>query len=366
MPSTDELQSESLRNLNFTDLYICVTDPNEPSRYNTVPRTGQKNKTSIVPERFRESVDALVNLIEKEVKSDFSLSFDEMRFRGVKLNAFGKIEWVVLRRFPAEVPSLDRLNFAPEVLRAFRSWAGRSGLIVIGGSTRAGKTTTACALLKDYLISNGQTAITIEDPIEFDMQGPHGEDGFCLQIPIDNDDDWADRLKDALRSAPRYIFIGEVRTAKAARNLLRAANSGHLVICTVHGGRVEETLSAIVQIAQSELGDMAPTLLADGLVAVVHQRLEGGIPVNNILSTQDASDDPIRSIIRAGKLQTLSSEIHKQGILRRKMNDVPEEKPKPSGASLQAAPSAAVAAKPRVVVVDQKKKGLFGSWGGNK
>ncbi len=276
-----------------------------------------------------------------------------MRLRGVHLNVFGDQRWVCLRRFPTEVPELDALSFAPDVLKAFQSWGRRSGLIVIGGSTRAGKTTTATALLRHYLREHGQVAITIEDPIEYDLQGRHGEEGFCLQIPVYKDDQWADRLKDALRSAPRYILLGEVRTTQAARNLLRAANSGHLVITTVHGGRVEETLSAIVQMAQAELQDMAMSLLADGLLAVVHQRIEGGRPVNEILSTRDDNSDLIRAMIRAGKLQTLSSEIARQRINRSRTAD--EEGSAPPRAASSSTRSAAAP----TTVAQPARKGWF-------
>ena len=319
MDDTDQ-EINSLKNLDFTDIYVCSSDAGEPSYYNTIPTKTEKNRTLLVPWEYKESIDALVQLINKIDKPNFSIDFGGMRFRGVRLNTLGNSKRVVFRRFPTEVPNLDDQNFTPDVLRTFKSWGKRSGLIVIGGSTRAGKTTTACSILKYFLINEGQTAITIEDPTEFDMQGPYGDNGLCLQMPVDNEEDWSEKLKEALRAAPRYILMGEIRTAKAAANVLRASNSGHLVICTVHGGRLEETLGAIIQMALPELGEMAQTLLADGLLAVVHQKIEGGVPVNNILATTDSTSDPIRNIIKTGKLNSLSTEIYKQSINRQRDN----------------------------------------------
>lgn len=334
---------ESLRELTFTDLYVCLSDQTEPARYQPKQKLGQAPGTFQVPPGYEHLLNSLVNQIRKEVRPVFSIDHDGMRMRGQLIHAVGGQEWAVMRRFPSEVPDLNNLNFSPSVLAAFREWGSRTGLVVIGGSTRAGKTTTACALLKDYLHEHLQTAITIEDPIEYDMQGASYPDGaFCLQMPVTEDMEWGERMRDALRAAPRYIFIGEIRTASGASQALRAANSGHLVICTVHGGRVEETLSAIVQNARPELGDMAISLLADGLVAVVHQRLEAGRPVNQILSTRDDTADPIRSIIRGGKLQTLSSEISKQATQREKSTPM---SPPPRQVTPQAGPRVAIAPK---------------------
>jgi twitching motility protein PilT len=349
----------ALRELDFTDLYVCLSSPEEISTYTPRQKPGSRPRNAVVPPQFAEAIDSLVKVIQKDHKAtNFSMDYDSMRMRGVHFRTTGGQEWVCLRRFPPEVPDLDNLGFSPDVLHAFKSWGKRSGLIVVGGSTRAGKTTTATALLKYYLQMHGQVAITIEDPIEYDMQGRHGEDGMCFQIPVHEEDHWADRMKDALRSGPRFILLGEVRTPAAARNLLRAANSGHLVITTVHGGRVEETLSSIVQIARNELGDMAMSLLADGLVAVVHQRLENGRPINQILATRDDSSDPIRVIIRAGKLQTLSSEIARQGISRRnEVNSMEKEvvKVTPKGVVRPAAQTATT-----VTAAPKKRWGLFG------
>ncbi len=310
-----------LSSLDFTDLYVRLDDRIE-SRYSPTPRQGQPMGCIPVPVEFDEQIDLLRSIIRKQPGSDFSVNISNMRLRVSKQNVLGGEQWVALRRFPLDLPELDRLNFRPDVLQAFRSWGRRTGLVVIGGATRAGKTTTAVALLNDWLRTHGRVAITIEDPIEYQMQGEIGDRGYCFQREVHEDSEWGEAVKTALRWAPRYIFLGEVRTPKAARNLLRAATSGHLALCTVHGGSVEETLSALVQIVQTELGETAWSLLADGLCAVVHQSLAQGRPNIYALQTDpNNAADPVRAAIRNRKLQLLGTEITKQEILRSKSSE---------------------------------------------
>jgi twitching motility protein PilT len=262
-------------------------------------------------------IDILRNNLRKARKENFALDHDGMRLRAVRYVVVNGNTWAALRRIPGVLPDIEDLGFRPEVLQAFRSWGYRKGLIVIGGATGAGKTTTAVSIIKDFLVNIGGTAYTVEDPVEFLMQGPIGSGGFVIQREVNEDPEWGDALKDALRSAPDYIFLGEVRTAAAARQLLRAATSGHLAICTVHGSSVEETLGAIIQIAESELGQMAYNLLADGLTAVVHQNIVRGKPQVRVLQTEAGKyGDPIRAAIRANKLNTLGTEIQRQAAVR--------------------------------------------------
>lgn len=306
-----------LSELDFTDLYVRL-DERAPARYNPFPRDSQTIQGNLeVPEDYDDDVNLLRMILGKHQHKDFSLTHGDMRLRSSRQKVFGGEEWCAMRRFPKELPVLDELGFRPEQLKTFRSWGRRNGLIVIGGATGAGKTTTAVGLLTDYLRTNGRLAVTIEDPVEYLMQGEIGERGYCFQNEVHEDDEWGEAVKTALRWKPRYIFLGEVRTAKAARNLLRAATSGHLVMCTVHGGSVEETLGALVQIALPELGETAYSLLADGLCAVVHQSIVQGRPNVFSLSTQDIASDPVRVAIRSQKLQQLGTYISQQEAQRK-------------------------------------------------
>lgn len=309
--------------LDFTDLYVRVddrlhTDGLSQSRYAPTPRRGSTlPRNMAVPDEYEAEIDLLRTTLIRQEHDDFALDIEGMRLRASRCDLFGDQRWVALRRLPLDPPRLDTLGYRPEILNEFKSWGNRSGLIVVGGATRAGKTTTAVGLLTEFQRMHGGVAVTIEDPVEFYLQGPQGEGGYSFQREVHADHQWGEAVKTALRWAPRYIFLGEVRTPGAAKWLLRAATSGHLALCTVHGGSIEETLSAILQIAGAELGETAPTILADGICAVVHQSIVQGKPNVHVLSTDPVASDPVRVAIRSGKLQTLGTEIEKQSILRK-------------------------------------------------
>ena len=314
-----------LSELDFSDLYVCLDQEggeSVPSRYNPAQRKEGRTPGCLrVPEIFEKEIDiSLRGLVVRQERDTFSIDIDDMRLRGSRISLMGDQRWVALRRFPLDAPDLNNLNFPPSVVEEFRQWGDRRGLILIGGETGAGKTTTAIALLTDYLKHYGKVAFTIEDPAEYFLQGEYGErgEGFCFQTEVHDDSGWEAMLKEAFRWKPRYIFVGEIRTAAAAKWVLRAGTSGHLVICTVHGGSIEATISSLIQIAQSELGETAKTQLAEGLCAVVYQELVRGRPKVKILTTDPNSVgmDKVKSIIREGKLEALAQQIDDQNRKR--------------------------------------------------
>lgn len=314
------MSNVKLSDLDFVNLYIRL-DAAAPSRYAPVQRPDARPMPGVidVPEQYEESIGYLCQQIQKISTKDFSLDLTDMRLRGAQRKMVGDEIWCCLRKIPPTAPDLDTLGFAPGIVEQFRTWGGRrGGLILVGGATSAGKTTTAVSILMDYLKRRGRVAYTIEDPVEFNLHGPVGQGGHCFQIEVREDKEWAEAMMTAMRFAPRYIFLGEVRTPAAARHLLRASVSGHLAMCTIHGGSIEETLASLLQTAEIELGETAKSLLADGLCAVVHQQLIKGAPQVQLLQVEGAggSAEGIRSAIRTGKLQTLGTYIYQQEAVR--------------------------------------------------
>lgn len=267
---------------------------------------------------------ALIRLISDDMAAFYKALEDG--YQGVPSYAikFGKIAYRVerimtvtgvqynCRRMPDSTPKLYDLGLPPMILNHLTALAKSSGLILFGGPTGMGKTTTASALMQEFLRTEGGFAYTIEDPPEMPLDGlyqaSNGALGLCKQTPVEHEQ-WGDGLKSALRSRPRYILVGEIRTPETASQTLRAATSGHLVISTVHANSVEDTLNAIIKyaIAAGLQEGLAADLLARGILAAVHQKLEGLQTLRPVLHAIFANPNPMaadqmRMAIREGKI----------------------------------------------------------------
>lgn len=306
-----------LRNFGFKDLYVQVgpdTSEGTESRYHKKSVMGQDTFGNYeVPHEYHSDIHRLRELLVKPKKKSFSVDFDGFRMRCVRYSTVNGQIWCCLRRISDVRPNLFKLNMPEGLPEMMVNWGRRDGLVIIGGSTGSGKTTTSIAMIEAWLSHFGGTLYAMEDPVEYLMQGRVGQ-GFAYQREVEEDYEWAEFIKDGLRSAPNYIFVGEVRDAKAARQLLRAATSGHCTLCTVHGSSIAESISAIAQNAREELGDMAYNLLAEGLTAVIYQTIKKGRPIIEVVETKEdgGSGDQVRQYIRAQKLSMLGTEISRQ------------------------------------------------------
>ena len=222
-----------------------------------------------------------------------------------------------LRRMPQIVPSIHNLGYDHRFVQYLLSLSGQSGLIIWGGATGTGKTTAISSLLTEFLNIEGGFAYTIEDPSEMPLEGEYqslnGSIGFCKQTEVKNDN-WSEPLKSALRSKPRYIFIGEIRTPGGACECLRAAISGHLVLTTIHASSIMDALSSLVKYASFSMSETsAYDILSRGLLGVVKQDLVGTESnrhpvVESLFANPDQNKGcQVRSIIRSGKLNLATS-----------------------------------------------------------
>ena len=130
---------------------------------------------------------------------------------------------------------------------------------------------------------------------------------------------WEEGLKSALRSKPRYILLGEIRTPEVASEALRAATSGHLVLSTIHANNVSDAVNSLVKYAASSgiSEEMAYDLVANGFLACIHQILEG-VPKRAKQTYLFANPNTqkscqVRGILRSGKLN-LGTVLEQQKI----------------------------------------------------
>ena len=157
---------------------------------------------------------------------------------------------------------IDAIGFHPMNFNRLHSIINRpSGLVLVVGPTGMGKTTTLYAILK-HLNDGTRKIHTIEDPIEFTLEGIHQS-----QVNLRRGVDFPDLLRGILRQSPDIIMVGEIRDAVTADIVVRAANSGQLVFATSHARSTVEACEAMLVLG------VQPQFLASGLLGVVTQRL---------------------------------------------------------------------------------------------
>lgn len=293
----------------YSDIYIT------PEKTVFVPDTRtESGLKQIYPDDFNE----FYALLERKYQgnSSYSVIYEDYFFRVERSVSMYGITFC-MRKMPKTVPDLDSLGY-PQALTEYLAKLGQaSGLILLGGATGSGKTTTVSSLLREYLIRNGGFAYTIEDPFEMPLDGEYqainGSIGLCKQTqPVD--DDWGASLRSALRSRPRYILVGEIRNPAAASQCLRAATSGHLVLSTIHANNVADAIDAIVKHASAgEMSEeLAFDLLSRGILGIIHQSLVGTghkHPVVRYLfaNPDTTKGDQTRNIIKTGKINVATT-----------------------------------------------------------
>ncbi len=228
----------------------------------------------------------------------------------------------IARKMPITVPNIRNLGLPQGIYEHLASLADGCGLIIIAGATGSGKSTTSSALIKEYLQQKGGYAYTIEDPIEMPLDGiyktPAGELGLCKQT-TPPDGIWEEGIKSALRSKPRYVYLGEIRSPDVASKALRAATSGHLVLSTIHANNVPDAVNALVKYAAASgiSEEMAYELVANGFLGCIHQVLEGApkrARVTYLFANPNVNEScQVRGMIRSGKLN-LATLLEQQRI----------------------------------------------------
>jgi twitching motility protein PilT len=217
-----------------------------------------------------------------------------------------------VRALPSKVPPLSELRLPPGV----GAIAGlQRGLVIIGGATGSGKTTTLAALVNEINERDARHIVTIEDPIEYEHT--HNK-SVIEQVEIGIDaPDFPTALRAAMRQAPDVIVVGEMRDSETARIALSAAETGHLVFTTLHTTDAASTVSRIADSFPQERqhtvrAEMAMALAAMLTQTLIPKRNGGRVPAAELLILGYGA----RQHIRKNALQHLHQEItitRKQG-----------------------------------------------------
>ena len=244
------------------------------------------------------------NAFATRLEDDFAFAHPDWgRWR---VNAFQQHRGtaIVMRAIPDKVPRLIDLQ-APGLLNTLALKS--SGLILVTGPTGCGKSTLLAALLDHANRSLQGHLLTIEDPIEF-VHRPHQCVINQREVSL-HTHSFEAALRSALREDPDVILIGELRDLATIRLALTAAETGHLVLASLHTASAPQAVDRMVDVFAAEEKDLVRTLLADALLAVVAQTLcprqdgAGRVAAHEVMVATPA----VRNLIREGKTAQLYS-----------------------------------------------------------
>ena len=235
--------------------------------------------------------------LQETLELDLAYSVPQCaRFRGNVIVQRGTLA-AVFRAIPFEVPTLDRLGLPADVRRLCTL---PRGLILVTGPTGSGKSTTLAAMI-NYMNSNFEyNMVTIEDPIEFLHSHKRS---IVRQRELGGDTlSFNNALRTVLRHDPDVIMIGEMRDPESISIALTAAETGHLVLSTLHTQTAPLTIARIIDSFPSEQQNQIRSQLSNTLRAVISQQLLPRLGGGRVSAVEYMVDTPaIRNMIREGK-----------------------------------------------------------------
>ncbi len=244
--------------------------------------------------------------LESQLDLDLPFSLPGIsRFRVNVYHQRGSLA-LAIRVIPAQIPSLDELEM-PTILKTLTE--RRSGLILVTGPTGVGKSTTLAAMIRQINRNRSHHIITIEDPVEYLH---HHDRSIINQREVGTDvRDFAGGLRSALREDPDIIMVGEMRDLETTETALIAAETGHLVMASLHTRDAASTVDRIIDQFPSHQQPQIRAMLSGVLEAVVSQQLlsrragKGRIAALEIMISTPA----IRNLVREGKAHMLTGVI---------------------------------------------------------
>jgi len=272
-----------------------------------VEMTGLTPDKQFLTECLQDMVDenTMANY-EKSGDADFAHYEDGVgRFR-VNLHRQRGLMAMTLRHVKDKVPNFEGLGL-PETVRELAS--AQRGIILVTGTTGSGKSTTLACLLEHMNNNDSRHVITIEDPIEYTYSDKH-----CIfeqrEVGLDCES-FASALKHALRQDPDVIVVGEMRSRESFDTALHAADTGHLVMTTLHTKNAAQTITRILDFYPHEERDQMRVAMAGSLHAIICQRLmpravgKGVVPGLEVMINSPV----IRKMIMQNKIDKLDQAI---------------------------------------------------------
>ncbi len=294
------------RKNNASDLHLSSGNP-PVLRVNgdmTSLRVGAMTADDVLTMIYAVMTEKQRSNYEENLELDFSVHFaEEARYR---VNAFNTIDGpaAVFRSIPTRVKSIEDLKL-PAILKRFCGLT--KGLVLVTGPTGSGKSTTLSAMIHHINEHAQKHILTIEDPIEFVHQSQRS---LINQREVGtHTHSFETALRSALREDPDVILVGELRDLETIHLALTAAETGHLVFATLHTSSAAKTIDRIIDVFPQSDKEMARTMLASSLEAVVTQLLvktsdnKSRVPLHEIMVVNPA----VRNLIRDNKIPQIYS-----------------------------------------------------------
>ncbi len=251
-------------------------------------------------------------ILEKGEDVDFAVSREAGRFRVNAGLAQGKF-FFVIRQLPKKILSAEEIGLPAQLMQDLATAEG--GLYLVTGATGSGKTTTLACFAQHLLTQRQHMIISIEDPTEFvfkndlkvngDEESDYVHCGKVLQREVGTDlDSFSKGLRSALREAPDVILVGELRDEETMETAIEAAETGHIVLSTLHTDRAVQAPARIIDQFAGNEQESIRAMLSNNLRAVISQKLipkvkhgEGRVAAVEYMKVNDA----IRTLIRLNK-----------------------------------------------------------------
>ncbi|ANY18505.1 ATPase, T2SS/T4P/T4SS family [Bordetella pseudohinzii] len=312
---------DALTDMDFEDLYLG-TGINKM-------RTPSGVLKQIPEQMLQDARDILMLCQETRAnkgRSEFAIKIAKVKYRVTAMTNDAGVDLFVISKSGGKPRDITTLGLPKKALEMIRS-PGAKGLILVLGGQGVGKTTAISSMIADRCRTFGHFGLTVENPTECDLDGPHG-DGHITQIDVASvTGGFEEATKRALRSRADVFMISEIRERETAIEVLNFAPSGRLLLATMHAETIEQGLQRLQEYCMEESGASGHALgrnsmLADALLMIVllqvhiDTELGGTNPIKRrmaqalVLDGQDGY--AIRQNIREGKFSALTSYLNLQ------------------------------------------------------
>lgn len=270
-----------------------------------VPGTESLNEEVVETLIFAVLDEDQKQVLLKDKELDFSFAFGDLgRFRVNAFHERGNLA-AALRLIPNEILTVTQLGLPP-IIDKFSEYA--RGLVLITGPTGSGKSTTLAAMIHKINMEQARHIITVEDPIEYTHKS---RNSIVVQREVHYDTySFSTALRSVLREDPDVVLIGEMRDLETIANAITIAETGHLVLATLHTNSASQTVDRVIDVFPPHQQGQVRAQMANILMAICSQRLIPSVGGGRIAAAEILVSTPaVRNIIREGKTHQLEAVI---------------------------------------------------------